>query len=156
MLIMYISTYIHKMWTFCQMKHGWSTGVGEEIWAGGQGCNYNPTLTIGYTKKLYLSTGVVSGGQGCSTRWVAELCWLGAWVGLEWFGVGPLYLLVKEFWAILMDLGRELNGWYFSCMYRVDNHRYTNISVIFGRYISTFSSLPLTKRSLDVHSTKKV
>ena len=37
MLIMYISTYIHKMWTFCQMKHGWLAGVGEEIWAGGQG-----------------------------------------------------------------------------------------------------------------------
>ena len=62
MLIIYISTYIHKMWTFCQIKHGWLAGVGEEIWAGGQGCNCNPTLTIDFTKKLYLSIGVVSGG----------------------------------------------------------------------------------------------
>ena len=72
-----VHIYIHKMCTSCQMKH--LVGVGEKLWVGGQGSNplssisldfplpfqnsnsCNPTLTIHYIEKGYLSIGVVDG-----------------------------------------------------------------------------------------------
>ena len=104
LIYIYIYIYIHKMCTFYQIKYGWSAVLVRKhervdipgFFLAFSEFQLQSHMTIHFTKKVYLSIGVVHGWLACQCTLGPLASW-GEWAGLEWFGLGQSVVCCRSF-----------------------------------------------------------